>query len=148
MELIEPDNPPAIPSLVSIEIHLESGQIASTVKQDKGPMPGFPKLPEKDVNDLISYLSNPLLSPELPVEAPSANASAGPVRYESGFGYMKTSCLSPITPSWTSLTAYDLSEGTIKWKIPLGEVPDLAAKDFKDTGSYFPRTGPVVTGGG
>ena len=30
----------------------------------------------------------------------------------------------------------------------LGEVPELAAKGFKDTGSHFPKTGPVVTAGG
>jgi quinoprotein glucose dehydrogenase len=143
--------PPAIPSLVNVDKRLKADQIASTVKQGRGPMPGFSKLPEKDISNLISYLSNPLLAPDLPTEAeiPAVKAISGPVRYESGFGYMKTtSGLSPIAPPWTSLTAYDLNEGTIKWKIPLGEVPDLAAKGFKDTGSYFPRTGPVVTGGG
>ena len=72
-----------------------------------------------------------------------------PVRYYSGFGFMLTSSgLSPITPPWASLTAYDLNEGTIKWKIPLGEVPQLAAKGFKETGVHFPKGGPVVTAGG
>ena len=56
--------------------------------------------------------------------------------------------LSPIAPPWTSLTAYDLNDGTIKWKIPLGEVPELAAKGIKNTGSHFPKVGPVVTAGG
>jgi len=51
-------------------------------------------------------------------------------------------------PPWSSLTAYDLNEGTIKWKIPLGEVPELAEKGFRDTGSLFPKVGPVVTAGG
>jgi quinoprotein glucose dehydrogenase len=41
-----------------------------------------------------------------------------------------------------------LHEGTIKWKIPLGEVPELAVKGFKNTGSHFPKVGPVVTAGG
>ncbi len=44
--------------------------------------------------------------------------------------------------------AYDLNEGTIKWSIPLGEVPELAAKGITDTGSMFPKVGPVVTAGG
>jgi quinoprotein glucose dehydrogenase len=73
----------------------------------------------------------------------------GMTRYYSAFGFMYTSTgLSPITPPWSSLTAYDLNQGTIKWKIPLGEVPELAAKGFKNTGSHFPKVGPVVTAGG
>jgi quinoprotein glucose dehydrogenase len=69
--------------------------------------------------------------------------------YYSGFGFMIASDgLSPIAPPWTSLTAYDLNEGTIKWKIPLGEVAELAAKGIKNTGAHFPKVGPVVTAGG
>jgi quinoprotein glucose dehydrogenase len=41
-----------------------------------------------------------------------------------------------------------LNKGTIKWKVPLGEVPELAAKGIRDTGFPFPKTGPVVTAGG
>src|SRR5204863_518234 len=67
----------------------------------------------------------------------------------SGFGFMIGSDgLSPIAPPWSSLTAYDLNEGTIQWRIPLGEVPDLATKGFKNTGSHYPKVGPVVTAGG
>ena len=70
-------------------------------------------------------------------------------RYESGFGFMIASDgLSAIKPPWTSLTVYDLNEGTISWKIPLGEVPELAAKGFKNTGTHYPKVGPVVTAGG
>jgi quinoprotein glucose dehydrogenase len=70
-------------------------------------------------------------------------------RYLSGFGFMIASDgLSPIAPPWTSLTAYDLNEGIIKWKIALGDVPDLAAKGVKGTGTHFPKVGPVITAGG
>jgi len=42
-----------------------------------------------------------------------------------------------------------LNEGTIKWQVPLGTVPSLAAKGIKNTGSYHPtRNGLVVTAGG
>jgi quinoprotein glucose dehydrogenase len=59
----------------------------------------------------------------------------GPDRYESGFGFMSTSKgVSPIALPWTSMTAYDLNAGTIKWQVPLGN-------------AYRSRTGPVVTGG-
>ncbi len=70
-------------------------------------------------------------------------------RYVSGFNLVTTSSgLSPIGPPWATLTAYDLNEGTIRWKIPLGEVPDLAAKGIRDTGTHHPKVGPVVTAGG
>ena len=64
------------------------------------------------------------------------SATAGPGRYESGFGFMLTSKnVSPIAPPWTSLTAYDLNAGTIKWQVPLGSANRT-------------KSGPVVTAGG
>ena len=81
-----------------------------------------------------------------PDKTPTA---ADEVRYLSGFGFMIASDgLSAIAPPWTSLTAYDLNAGTIKWKIPLGDVPELASKGFKDTGTHYPKVGPVITAGG
>lgn len=79
--------------------------------------------------------------------APAADSDEA--RYLSGFGFMIASDgLSAIKPPWTSLTVYDLNEGTIKWQIPLGEVPELAAKGIKNTGTHYPKVGPVVTAGG
>lgn len=67
-------------------------------------------------------------------------------RYLSGFGFMIASDgLSPIAPPWTSLTAYDLNEGVIKWKIALGDVPE---RNLKGTGTQYPKVGPVITAGG
>ena len=82
-------------------------------------------------------------------EADKALAASAGERFYTGFGFMIASDgLSPIAPPWSSLTAYDLNTGTIKWKMPLGEVPELAAKGFKNTGSHYPKVGPVVTAGG
>ena len=80
---------------------------------------------------------------------PDSTAPAGVRRYTSGFGLVTASNgLSPIAPPWSSLTAYDLNRGTIQWKIALGDVPELAARGIHDTGSHYPKVGPVVTAGG
>jgi glucose dehydrogenase len=88
-------------------------------------------------------------APPTPVPPPSIPSDPITARYKSGFGFIITSSgLSAIAPPWTTLTAYDLNSGAIKWQKPLGEVPELASKGFKDTGSHMPKVGPVVTAGG
>jgi quinoprotein glucose dehydrogenase len=91
-------------------------------------------------------------APPTPVVSPrDAAASIDPaaIRYKSGFGFIITSSgLSAIAPPWTTLTAYDLNTGEIKWQQPLGDVPELAARGFSNTGGHLPKVGPVVTAGG
>jgi len=90
-----------------------------------------------------------VVSKDLPAMLKLERSKTAADQYRSGFGFMFTSSgLPAIRPSWTSITAYDLNEGTIKWKLPLGEVPELAAKGIHDTGAQFPKVGPVVTAGG
>jgi quinoprotein glucose dehydrogenase len=140
-------NPPAVPSLADVASRLHADQIRQVVKQGRNQMPAFPQLTDADVSHLVSYLAHPAKAPVANENAPTSDPAS--IQYKSGFGFMFTSSgLPAIAPPWTSLTAYDLNEGTIKWKIPLGEVPELAAKGFKDTGSHFPKVGPVVTAGG
>jgi quinoprotein glucose dehydrogenase len=84
----------------------------------------------------------------LKLESDPAAPKGQPPRYVSGFGFLIADGLSAIAPPWTSLTAYDLNEGVIKWSIPLGEVPELAAKGIVNTGTHYPKVGPVITAGG
>ena len=143
--------PPAVPSLVDVESRLSPDQIISIVKHGRGLMPGFPRLSNAALNSLLDYLVHPELAPEPsgPAKAPSVQLPPEKLRYRSSFGFMfSNSGLPVIAPPWTTLTAYDLNQGTIEWQVPLGEVPELAAKGFKDTGSHFPKVGPVVTAGG
>jgi quinoprotein glucose dehydrogenase len=114
-------------------------QIRDAVRAGKDHAPGFPKISDPELNQIAGYLINPLRAP----------AKVVPGRYKSSFGFMVTSTgLSAIAPPWTTLTAYDLNQGPIRWKIPLGEVPELAEKGSSDTGAHFPKVGPVVTAGG
>ena len=89
----------------------------------------------KDLPSMLRLAADAKADKEL-----AALAASSGDHYYSGFGFMIASDgLSPIAPPWTSLTAYDLNEGTIRWKIPLGEVPELAAKGIRNTGSHFPK---------
>jgi glucose dehydrogenase len=61
----------------------------------------------------------------------------------------QSSRLPSLSPPWFQLTAYDLNTGTIRWQIPYGTVPSLAAQGHADTGvAQQQRGGPVVTAGG
>ena len=143
-------SPPAVPSLEHVVERLGREQIGAVVKNGQASMPAFPKLSQSDLDSLVAYLQNPASVGAATEPTGSSAPAAGPgAHYVSGFGFMYTSTgLSPIAPPWTSLTAYDLNEGTIKWRIPLGEVPELAAQGIKDTGTMYPKVGPVVTAGG
>jgi glucose dehydrogenase len=102
--------------------------------------------PEHGTMFIVSKDFPSMLKLEIKGEVPADPTQA---QYKSGFGFMITSSgLSAIAPPWTTFTAYDLNTGTIKWQIPLGEVPELAARGFTNTGAHFPKVGPVVTAGG
>jgi quinoprotein glucose dehydrogenase len=144
--------PPGIPSLVGVSSRLSDDEIQSVVQHGQGPMPSFSQLSAPELTSLLAYLKHPELAPVSALEANAgAPAPVDPIsaHYRSSFGFMfANSGLSVIAPPWTSLTAYDLNTGTIRWKIPLGVVPELAAKGFTNTGSQFPKVSPVVTAGG
>ncbi len=143
-------HPPAIPSLEDIHTRMSDEDLHSTVKFGKPPMPAFSQLSNDEVDALLAYLKHPEKA-SAPTPQQTASSAVDPVKahYRSGFGFMfAKSGLPVIAPPWTSLTAYDLNTGTIRWKIPLGEVPELAAQGHADTGSHFPKTNPVVTAGG
>jgi quinoprotein glucose dehydrogenase len=151
------NQPAAIPSLVDVESRLTLDQIRSIVTHGRGAMPAFPKLSGAALNSLLAYLAHPERASASEHQDPvahntgSASVSLPPenLRYRSSFGFMFTnSGLPAIAPPWTTLTAYDLNKGTIEWQVPLGEVPELAARGFTNTGSHFPKVGPVATAGG
>ena len=45
--------------------------------------------------------------------------------------------LVPCTmPPWNTLNAIDIDTGELRWRVPLGELPQAKAKGFPDTGAY------------
>ena len=115
-------------------------------------MPAFPKLTQDEIEQPLVVLGPPGKSDSAICSCANPTAGAqieSTLQYKSSFGFMFTSSgLPAIAPPWTTLTAYDLNQGTIEWQVPLGEVPELAAKGIHNTGSHFPKVAPVVTAGG
>lgn len=119
-----------------------------------GQMPGFSEttITPPQLEALMAYILNPdaagpVTSPKGPA---STDAAFGEIRYYTPYNTWNASNgLPAIGPPWSEIVAYDLGTGTIKWRIPFGTVPSLAAKGIRDTGSYHPtRNGLVVTAGG
>jgi quinoprotein glucose dehydrogenase len=69
-----------------------------------------------------------------------------PTRYQSGYNVMATA----TKPPYTTITAYDLNTGEIKWQVPNGDDPATVNQFGKglgahDTGGVGARNGMLVT---
>jgi quinoprotein glucose dehydrogenase len=67
------------------------------------------------------------------------------VRYYTDYGMQNTL----VQPPYSTLTAYDLNTGTIKWQIPAGgDEPRAIAEGGSNTGYPMARTGIITTASG
>jgi quinoprotein glucose dehydrogenase len=81
----------------------------------------------------------------------AAKAKGDVVRFPSPYEFMNnfSYSMTAIGPPWSEMTAYDLNTGEIKWRVPTGNTlapPELGIP--ANSGSHFPRSGPLVTAGG
>jgi glucose dehydrogenase len=136
--------PPAVPSLVGIADRLSQRQIATTIWDGKGRMPGFTNLSGEQVDALLNYLStgkDTQLAADEPLPLSSKYHLTGYKRFLDPDGYPA------VEPPWGTLNAINLNTGEYVWKIPLGEYPELTAQGLKNTGTEN-YGGPIVTAGG
>jgi quinoprotein glucose dehydrogenase len=148
-------SPPAIPSLVGVGGRMSSADVAATIKNGKGRMPGFANL-ENDSDQwygLLSYVmsggKSDAKSENPEKEMASPEPAPPPMKYHfTGYHkFLDPEAYPAVAPPWGTLNAINLNTGEYVWKIPLGEYPDLAAKGQKNTGTEN-YGGPVVTAGG
>jgi quinoprotein glucose dehydrogenase len=136
---------PSAPSLEHVGQRHTKDEITTIIRQGTGQMPAFPDMGARNISDVADYLitgRDKGADPNLKND-PSwlKYRSDGESIFQDPDGYPA------ITPPWGTLSAIDLNAGTIRWQIPLGEFPDLAAKGLKNTGSDN-YGGPVVTASG
>jgi quinoprotein glucose dehydrogenase len=147
------DRGPAIDTAVK---RLGSDGTRAVITNGRAGMPAFPKLPADAMSNLLAFLGDPEAAPPgsaaplaalrsiIPNEPEyPSNVTPPPSRYKTGYG--NESYI--IKPPWTTLTAYDLNTGTIKWKEPYGDLPEAGpSKELR--GNVYPKSGFVVTAGG
>jgi quinoprotein glucose dehydrogenase len=130
-------------------------RVRRTVRNGQAQMPAFPEnvISGIALDSLMVFLANPASAPARPVrEAAAQQPTDGFTRYTGRLGAMlrAKNGLVAINPPWAEIVAYDLNEGSIKWRTPLGTVPALAAQGITNTGNglRIHRNGPIVTAGG
>ena len=120
------------PSLVDVGTRRAPEQIAQIIRDGTGRMPAFASALEgRAVTDLVNFLltgrdSSAAVGPD-PFGVPYRNAYFDIFVDHEGYP--------AITPPWGTLSAIDLNAGRVRWSIPFGEYPKLAAKGVRNTGT-------------
>jgi len=145
------------PEIDNAVTRLGAEAVRNIITKGRSTMPAFSSIPAQSMNDLMAFLAQPESAPPGSALTPAAQPAARPPgepdypedvegppsRYKTGYGnepYV-------ITPPWSTITAYDLNTGKIKWQVPYGDLPQAGPSD-SPRGNAYPKSGFVVTAGG
>ena len=140
-----------IPSLVGVEKKLKREDILSLLETGRGVMPSVAFLSARQKAALADLLLG-TVSEEARrggEEEASGEDVLGRIPYtHTGYNrWLDTNGYPVVKPPWGTLNAIDLNTGEYRWRVPLGEFPELSARGVPVTGTEN-YGGPVVTAGG
>jgi glucose dehydrogenase len=137
---------PSFPALIGVGSRMPRPQVLQFIHQGKGRMPGFPRLQGEELAALLRFMSVPEHIAE-PQPEPIGEDAEIKYRFTGYRKFLDQDGYPAISTPWGTLNAIDLNTGRYLWQIALGEYPELAAKDIKNTGTEN-YGGPIVTAGG
>ena len=140
------------PPLIDVAQRKTRAEIEQITRQGGGRMPGYATMPEAKRTASLDYELNAEPPSASRKEAGAATSSAAngeaPAYAFGGFRrWLDNEGYPAIKPPWGTLNAVDLNTGEIKWKVTLGEYPELTARGIPPTGTEN-YGGPLVTASG
>jgi quinoprotein glucose dehydrogenase len=140
-----------------VERRLTAAQMHEVIERGKGFMPSFAELPEAEKRAVVAYLRG---EPAPAAESRAAQSShdaelaaqrARPARSPYEFvGYERwkdPDGYPAVKPPWGTISAIDMNTGEYRWRVTLGDHPELHAPGAPPTGTEQ-YGGPIVTAGG
>jgi quinoprotein glucose dehydrogenase len=138
------------PSLTGILGRRGEAGVRKIVKEGSGMMPSFADISDADLNSLLAFLRNPGAGGRGGGRgnepAPYPEGLDIPPRQYTAYGMMPAH----VTPPYSTITAYDLNTGTIKWQTPDGEAVgvDPPGNNFGILKGHGPKARLAITAGG
>ncbi|MFT4024935.1 MAG: PQQ-binding-like beta-propeller repeat protein [Flavihumibacter sp.] len=137
------------PSLLDIGKKYTDSSLQQLLQSGRRMMPSFRQLSAVDRRAIAAFVLDNTKAADAPYRAEKSESDPYFKLPFVGTGYHKF--LTPeqypaVAPPWGTLNAIDLVSGKIRWKVPLGDYPELKEKGIHTgTENYG---GPVVTSGG
>jgi quinoprotein glucose dehydrogenase len=132
------------PSLLDVAQRRSREEMAKVIREGTGRMPAFAEmLGAAAINDMVNYL----VTGNAVADTAATKPTFLKFRNNGDPIFLDHEGFPGISPPWGTLNAIDLNKGEIRWSIPFGEYPELAAKGMKNTGTDN-YGGPVVTANG
>jgi quinoprotein glucose dehydrogenase len=143
------------PPLLDIDKRKTRAEIEQMTRQGRGRMPSYDTMPEAMRVAILDYVlrksAPPVQSDDQLKNPKPATGQAEDKKPAYAFGgfrrWLDQEGYPAIKPPWGTLNAVDLNKGEIKWKVVLGEYPELTARGIPPTGTEN-YGGPLVTAGG
>jgi quinoprotein glucose dehydrogenase len=145
-------SPPQFPSLSEIAQRHTREEVVEILQHGRGRMPAFSSLPFDQFSALVEYVwsegKSDASTTKESKEISSSESAPRPSYRFAGYGrFVDPDGYPAVEPPWGPLNAIDLNTGEYRWKVPLGEYPELAAMGMRNTGTEN-YGGPIVTAGG